>query len=718
MTPAPTLPTARARVAPAGALAFALALAAAGALSAQVDTVYACPGAAVTLAATPGGEVYSWTGPDGRTRPSASAQTLEVGTRGGGGLYVATSRPPLGRNLVANPGFELGNRDFDSDYAYVPGGTNAQASYAILDDPRRFNVAFASCDGPLDPDGLLFVADGSTVLGQSAWCQDVDGLDPDGTYAFSAYITGLVPPNPSTLAFTVDGALSGPTITASGRPCEWRRFFTVVPAAGRTAVRLCVDNQNTQPNGNDFALDEIALRRVGDLTTDSLFVVRLPVRTATLEVALCSGERYADNGLDLGPDETATALLTGSNGCDSVLTVRTVTSDEVFAEARADTLCPGEVLRYGAWVITTDTVLCERTTSAAGCDSTFCLTVKFLDDAALVADLAAPSCSGGADGSVAVDVQAGRPPFTYAWATRPETAPLLDGLPAGTYQVVVTDSVGCVATATYELTDPEPLRIADLFVLDARCFGESSGLAATQGAGGTPPYTARYEARGRVFDGEALPAGRYEAVLTDAGGCEARQAFEVGEPLQVRVDLTGDREVRLGALARAEAKLFGEAPVAAWSFAGVPIDSLVAGTALTWRPFASGEYRVEARDTNGCAGVGRLALRVTRPELELFPEAFSPNGDGVNDAFGPVPDPAIAGVDAFAVFDRWGGLLWRRGACARAGGAGADCGWDGRAANGARLDAGVYVYRAEVRLLDGTVVEAVGSVTLYGGRDE
>ncbi|RME97873.1 MAG: gliding motility-associated C-terminal domain-containing protein [Bacteroidetes bacterium] len=92
-----------------------------------------------------------------------------------------------------------------------------------------------------------------------------------------------------------------------------------------------------------------------------------------------------------------------------------------------------------------------------------------------------------------------------------------------------------------------------------------------------------------------------------------------------------------------------------------------------------------------------------------FPNAFSPNRDGVNDAFGPQGVATLnAEVLRFEIFDRWGGQVYRQGPLPLMDPA---LPWDGRS-QGQDLPAGIYVYFAEVRYEDGQSATFAGEVLL------
>jgi len=84
-----------------------------------------------------------------------------------------------------------------------------------------------------------------------------------------------------------------------------------------------------------------------------------------------------------------------------------------------------------------------------------------------------------------------------------------------------------------------------------------------------------------------------------------------------------------------------------------------------------------------------------------MPNAFTPNGDGRNDYFGPVYMTDLAIID-FSVYNRWGKLVYQ--------GAGPNAQWDGKL-KGKDMAQGVYTYRMEFRC-DGVRYSRKGDVAL------
>ncbi|MCB9170397.1 MAG: choice-of-anchor L domain-containing protein [Flavobacteriales bacterium] len=103
---------------------------------------------------------------------------------------------------------------------------------------------------------------------------------------------------------------------------------------------------------------------------------------------------------------------------------------------------------------------------------------------------------------------------------------------------------------------------------------------------------------------------------------------------------------------------------------------------------------------NGCKAVDSLLLMP--PAHLYFPNAFTPDGDGVNDLFGPVGHY----IEHFEmrIFDRWGEMIYETEDF--------DQPWDGSVNGGGIAQSGVYVYKykAEGHLFPS--VEAYGHVTL------
>ncbi|TXF89118.1 gliding motility-associated C-terminal domain-containing protein [Neolewinella aurantiaca] len=93
------------------------------------------------------------------------------------------------------------------------------------------------------------------------------------------------------------------------------------------------------------------------------------------------------------------------------------------------------------------------------------------------------------------------------------------------------------------------------------------------------------------------------------------------------------------------------------------------------------------------------------PVSEVFvPNAFSPNGDGINDVFRPFFSPLPAEADyELLVFDRWGALVFESNVPLE--------GWDG-SYRGKLMTNGVFVYSLRYQAREGLVYTRSGTVNL------
>ena len=117
---------------------------------------------------------------------------------------------------------------------------------------------------------------------------------------------------------------------------------------------------------------------------------------------------------------------------------------------------------------------------------------------------------------------------------------------------------------------------------------------------------------------------------------------------------------------------------------------------------------MRVRDTSGCEASDRIFVGVFRKQDFYVPNIISPNFDGINDLFFVNAGKSVRAIRDMAVFDRWGGLVFRQPECLPND---PDCGWDGRQ-DGKPVSEGVYVYQFIVEYTDGLTLVVAGDVTV------
>ncbi|HEU4552773.1 MAG TPA: PKD domain-containing protein [Chitinophaga sp.] len=113
-------------------------------------------------------------------------------------------------------------------------------------------------------------------------------------------------------------------------------------------------------------------------------------------------------------------------------------------------------------------------------------------------------------------------------------------------------------------------------------------------------------------------------------------------------------------------------------------------------------YTVTVYTEEGCFATDDIHLRfIVGPDIYV-PNAFSPNGDGQNDIFRPLP-VGIVHMDFFRVFDRWGKSMYSNTEYLK--------GWDGTV-NGHPAAVGTYVWVVQGQDIHGNTLLRKGTVTL------
>lgn len=146
------------------------------------------------------------------------------------------------------------------------------------------------------------------------------------------------------------------------------------------------------------------------------------------------------------------------------------------------------------------------------------------------------TCFQECNGEASVTTTAGSTGvLTYDWNSTPaQIVPDATNLCAGTYQVTVTDAVGCVATANVTIVEPTAVSVSVASSVSQICIGESVDLTGTVD-GGTPPYSgytwAANPADATLNETEQNPTvspivtTQYTFTAQDANGCISAPKF-------------------------------------------------------------------------------------------------------------------------------------------------------------------------------------------------
>ena len=155
-----------------------------------------------------------------------------------------------------------------------------------------------------------------------------------------------------------------------------------------------------------------------------------------------------------------------------------------------------------------------------------------------------PTCGGGTDGSIILDVDGGTPPYEYNWEGMGFTTDnTLANISQGMYNVVILDQNNCTTDLDIQLTELilelDPLVEA---VTPPSCDGFSDGSIILNVVNGQGPYQFDWN-DGNGFVGENsllnVAAGTYTVQVLDANLCMGDFEFsvEAPEPLSLDFDI-------------------------------------------------------------------------------------------------------------------------------------------------------------------------------------
>lgn len=158
-------------------------------------------------------------------------------------------------------------------------------------------------------------------------------------------------------------------------------------------------------------------------------------------------------------------------------------------------------------------------------------------------------CNGASTGSITATPTSGSSPWDFVWTNAAGTnvgttmnvaTNTVSNLPAGVYNVSVTDNVGCVSTAQTTLTQQTPLLLNATST--SICNGANNGTITITASGSTPPYNINWSGpssdnpagneintSGGTYSIPSLTAGIYTINATDINNCPGTTSNTVVE---------------------------------------------------------------------------------------------------------------------------------------------------------------------------------------------
>lgn len=176
-----------------------------------------------------------------------------------------------------------------------------------------------------------------------------------------------------------------------------------------------------------------------------------------------------------------------------------------------------------------------RVSDANGCESPD-LSVIIDDDNPMsltLLDISPVSCHGGNDGRAVVRAGNGFEPYTYEWSVNSVNNDTNMAMPAGIFDVTVTDAKSCVKTLYVTATpiaQPAPLTLGSSFITHPACHGICDARIEATATGGNGNYIYVWNNTDTAQTGTALCAGENTLKIIDSKGCIYTGSFRVIDP--------------------------------------------------------------------------------------------------------------------------------------------------------------------------------------------
>lgn len=340
--------------------------------------------------------------------------------------------------------------------------------------------------------------------------------------------------------------------------------------------------------------------------------------------------------IDQPPPITASVAsvdATCAGGCDGTATV-TVNGIGPYAFAWDPTPGAGQGTAAVSGLCSgTYTVVVTDQTS--GCDTL--LTVSIDDPApfSVGSEVTDASCSNSCDGSIGLSTTGASPAYTYLWDPPPplgQGTSSISGLCPGSWQVLITDALGCDTTMTFSLNAPLPLD-PGFTSTDINCAGDCDGAASASVSGGTPGYTYLWTPAPPTGQGTAdatgLCAGAYQLLITDANGCDTLIAFQINEPLPLQLDPT-QTDISCSGACDGSASVEANGGVPGYTYTWSPEPPTGQGTAAV-SDLCPGIWEVIVADANGCEITAQFDIEDADPvviDLQVQPASCPGECDG------------------------------------------------------------------------------------------
>ena len=317
-----------------------------------------------------------------------------------------------------------------------------------------------------------------------------------------------------------------------------------------------------------------------------------------------------------------------------------------------------------------------------------------------------PICNGDKNGAIQLAANGGTGNLIYQInATGFINNPNFNGLGAATYTIQIKDANGCLKDTIINLYENNKVSIDTLHSSDVICENAMDGQIYLHSNGINNFYGILPDSITNAFGFfPGLAAGTYTVFVKNDSGCSAESVVTINpafNPLQLSISKQDLDCIGNGYDGWAQANPIGGAQPYTYLWSTNPIQTSQKAETLSY-----GYYIVEVTDFKNCKINDTIYIEPGNCCEEIyFPNAFTPNADGVNDVFKPITNTGRELI-VFAIFNRYGQEVWHANTIEDA--------WKGLDFNNTNNETGTYYYIYSYKCLhDGKKYSYKGDVSLF-----
>jgi gliding motility-associated-like protein len=226
-------------------------------------------------------------------------------------------------------------------------------------------------------------------------------------------------------------------------------------------------------------------------------------------------------------------------------------------------------------------------------------------------------CYRGEDGEIQVLVSGGNNPYNYNWSSSPLNLPKIGNLKAGTYHITITDKNGCIINRSFDLIQPDAIKLGDTLIQKNICNGDSMASIDVSIIGGVGQYEYIWSNGDKSKKVTNLKQGHYSLTVTDSAKCTQKYQFSIMDYPKLIFDTILSLNFNCDNEGAIILSAKGGLPNYSYSIdSGINFSSN-----KRFKVEEASAYQVQIKDNNGCIIKSSTKVRGSkRIEIEAYPK--------------------------------------------------------------------------------------------------